>query len=155
MQQPNCHLTCFRIAVCTICTHYRRTMPSTLQLLLISTCEKCGLKVISSQANHLNSAVPVWFQIWVLSNDACAQFILTRLHFDTLRCARGVGNTAVLYSDPVDAMKQEEVSYHGTKFPPNFPAVGNVPHPQIRSTDTPECSGCRKTRGEASRDANL
>jgi len=97
-------------------------------------------------------------------NDDGAQLILPILNFDSLKlglCARGVGNSAVLCSKPTGVIHTSQAAGEGIILPLDpkpsrtFPAAGNVPHPQIRSTDTSECMGCRKTEGETNIDANL
>lgn len=85
------------------------------------------------------------------------------LHFgsELSLCARGVGNSAIPFPNPAGVIHAREEAGEGTVVPHDtkclgtFPAVGKVPHPQIRRTDTSECSGCRKTGGETSTDANL
>lgn len=85
------------------------------------------------------------------------------LHFGSQLslCARGEGNSAIRFPNLAGVIHTREeagegtVVPHDTKCSGTFPAVGKVPHPQIQRRDTSECSGCSKTGGETSPDANL
>lgn len=128
-------------------------------LLFIFTCEKWHFKAKwflhvggqGSKKSKCTSKVSVSFQIRVLNDDgANTEFWLFKLGL----CARGAGNSAVVYSKPMGVIHTSQEAGEGiivpqdTKPSRTFPAVGNVQHPQIRSTDVSQSRGCRKTEGE-------
>lgn len=126
-------------------------------------------KVISSrwrgrEQKNLNSQVKCQrnFKSECFNHDS-AQLMLPVLNSDlTLGlCAREAGKSAVPYCKPTGVIHASQEAREGTTVPHDiepsrtFPAVGNVPHPQIRSTDTSEYRGCRKTEQETKIEANV
>lgn len=156
---PNYHLTCFGIAVCVAAA-----LPADDVWNIAGFCLSPHVKNVNLKAKWLlhvggqgsrkskrTSKLSVSFQIRVLNDDgANTKFWFFKLGL----CARGAGNPAVAYSKPRGVIHTSQEAGEGTVLPQDtktsrsFPAVGNVPHPQIRSTDVSQSRGCRKTEGE-------